>query len=54
MKTILSFSITLMLTSFTVQAQTELDFYDIIDDISTERIEADITTLSKLWYQTYA
>ena len=46
MKTILSFSIILMLTSFTIQAQTELDFYDIIDDISTERIEADITTLA--------
>ena len=46
MKTILSFSITLMLASFTTQAQSELDFYDIIDAISTERIEADITTLA--------
>ena len=46
MKTILPFSITLMLISFTLQAQTELDFYDIIDEISTERIEADIITLA--------
>tara|TARA_B100000767_G_scaffold252765_1_gene256796 strand:- start:596 stop:1951 length:1356 start_codon:yes stop_codon:yes gene_type:complete len=43
---ILILTISLLTNTYKINAQSDLDFYSIIEDISTERIKGDITTLA--------
>jgi hypothetical protein len=42
----LGFTLIIFCYNNSIQSQTEQDFYTIIDDVSSKRIEQDITTLS--------
>ena len=42
----LVFTLIIFCFNNSIQSQTEQDFYTIIDDVSSKRIEQDITTLS--------